>query len=230
MIEQIIPNHVGYIVDGNRRWATEHSLPSYEGHLAGYNTLQEVIEATFDRGVKFISAYVFSTENWKRSKKEVEKFMGLVLRSFTSDLHIFEEGNIRLLVMGSRENIKDSLVKAIDKAEKKTAKNTGGTFAVCFNYGGQQEIVDATKKIVESGVKSDDITVDLLNNNLYHPEIPPLDLMVRTSGEMRISNFMLWRIAYSEIMFIDKLWPDLTKDDINRVFDQYSKRARRFGG
>ena len=230
MTEKIIPEHIGYIVDGNRRWATKHGLPSYEGHLAGYNTLQEIIEATFDRGIKYISAYVFSTENWKRSKKEINKFMSLVLRSFTSDLHIFEENNIRLLVMGSRDNIKDSILKAIDNAEKRTAKNTGGTFTVCFNYGGQQEIVDAAKKIVDSGVPTNDITVDLLNQNLYYPEIPPLDLIVRTSGEKRISNFMLWRSAYSEIMFIDKLWPDLTKDDVTEIIDQYSLRARRFGG
>ncbi|MCX6728797.1 MAG: polyprenyl diphosphate synthase [Candidatus Saccharibacteria bacterium] len=230
MTEKIIPEHIGYIVDGNRRWAKKHGLPSYEGHLAGYNALQEIISATFERGVKYISAYVFSTENWKRSKSEVEKFMSLVLRSFTSDLHIFEENNVRLLVMGSRENIKDSILKAIDNAENKTANNTGGTFAVCFNYGGQQEIVDTVKKIIDSGVPTDDISVDLINQNLYHPEIPPLDLLVRTSGEKRISNFMLWRCAYSEIMFIDKLWPDLTKDDVTKIIDQYSLRARRFGG
>jgi undecaprenyl diphosphate synthase len=230
MTDKLIPRHIGYIVDGNRRWASKHSLPSYEGHLAGYNTLQEIITETFKCGVEFISAYVFSTENWKRSKKEVNKFMGLVLRSFTSDLHIFEENNIKLLVMGSRENINDSILKAIDNAEKRTAKNTAGTFAVCFNYGGQFEIVDSVKKIIKLGVPADKLSVETISENLYNPEVPPVDLIVRTSGEKRISNFMLWRSAYSEIMFIDKLWPDLTKDDVMEIINQFNLRARRFGG
>ena len=230
MTEQVIPRHIGYIVDGNRRWAKKHGLPSYEGHLAGYNNLHEIVEATINSGVEYVSAYVFSTENWKRSKKEINKFMGLALRSLTSDLHIFEEKNIRLLVMGYRENVNESIPKAINNAEKKTAKNTAGTFAVCFNYGGQLEIVDAVKKIIKSGESTDNITVDLISKNLYSPEVPPLDLIVRTSGEKRISNFMLWRSAYSEIMFIDKLWPDLTQDDVTDIIDQFSLRARRFGG
>lgn len=229
MTDKVIPRHIGYIVDGNRRWAKKHGLPSYEGHLAGYNTLQEIIAATFDYGVKYVSAYVFSTENWKRSKKEINKFMGLALRSLTSDLHIFEENNIRLLVLGSRDNVTDKIIKAIDNAEEKTAKNNSGTFAICFNYGGQLEIVDAVKKILKSGISEDNISVDLISQNLYSPEVPPLDLIVRTSGEKRISNFMLWRSAYSEIMFIDKLWPDLIKDDVTEIIDQFSLRARRFG-
>jgi undecaprenyl diphosphate synthase len=198
--------------------------------MAGYNTLQEIIKATFNAGIEYVSAYVFSTENWKRSKKEVNKFMNLVLRFLTADLHIFEERDIKLVVLGSRENLSEKIQKAIDNAEKKTADNKSGTFAVCFNYGGQQEIIDAIKKIIKSGAKPDDISVDLVNQNLYSPEVPPLDLMVRTSGENRISNFMLWRIAYSEIMFIDKLWPDLTKDDVDDIIKNFSLRARRFGG
>lgn len=229
MKDKIIPKHIGYIVDGNRRWAIKHGLPSYEGHLAGYNTLQEIITETFACGVEFISAYVFSTENWKRSKKEVNKFMDLVLHSFTYDLHIFEENNIKLLVMGSRENVNDDILKAIDNAEKRTSKNTGGTFVVCFNYGGQFEIVDSVKKIIKSGIPTEEITIDTISQNLYNPEVPPLDLIVRTSGEQRISNFMLWRSAYSEIMFIDKLWPDLSKGDVMEIINQFNLRARRFG-
>jgi undecaprenyl diphosphate synthase len=156
--------------------------------------------------------------------------MNLVLRFLTADLHIFEERDIKLVVLGSRENLSEKIQKAIDNAEKKTADNKSGTFAVCFNYGGQQEIIDAIKKIIKSGAKPDDISVDLVNQNLYSPEVPPLDLTVRTSGENRISNFMLWRIAYSEIMFIDKLWPDLTKDDVDDIIKNFSLRARRFGG
>jgi undecaprenyl diphosphate synthase len=230
MADKVVPRHIGYIVDGNRRWAKKHGLPAYEGHMAGYNALQTVIADTFNAGVKYVSAYVFSTENWKRSKQEVNKFMSLVLRFLTADLHIFEENDIKLVVLGSRENLTEKIQKAMSDAEEKTANNKSGTFGVCFNYGGQLEIVDAVKKIVKSGVSADEISVDLISQNLYAHEVPPVDLIVRTSGEKRISNFMLWRSAYSEIMFIDKLWPDMTKEDITYIIDQFSLRARRFGG
>jgi undecaprenyl diphosphate synthase len=229
MTDKIIPRHIGYIVDGNRRWAKKHGLPSYEGHLAGYNTLNEIITATFNSGVEYVSAYVFSTENWKRSKKEVSKFMNLVLRSLSTDLPIFEKNNIKLRILGSHENVNDRILKAIKNAEEKTANNTAGTFAICFNYGGHQEIVDAVKTIIGSGIAADEVSVDLISRNLYAPEIPPLDLMVRTSGENRISNFMLWRLAYSEIMFVDKLWPDMNKDDVAEIIEKFSERTRRFG-
>jgi len=229
MTELVVPKHVGYIVDGNRRWARKHGLPSYEGHLAGYNAIQEVVLATFNSGVEYVSAYIFSTENWKRSEDEVNKLMGLVLKLLTSDLPIFDKNNIRLRVLGSRENVNDRILKAIDIAEAQTANNTAGTLAVCFNYGGQLEIVDAVKKVIQSGLSADDVTIDLISQNMYAPEVPPMDLLVRTSGEQRISNFMLWRAAYSEIMFIDKLWPDMRKEDVTSIMKDYRKRFRRFG-
>jgi len=229
MTELVVPKHVGYIVDGNRRWARKHGLPSYEGHLAGYNAIQEVVLATFNSGVEYVSAYIFSTENWKRSEDEVNKLMGLVLKLLTSDLPIFDKNNIRLRVLGSRENVNDRILKAIDIAEAQTANNTAGTLAVCFNYGGQLEIVDAVKKVIQSGLSADDVTIDLISQNMYAPEVPPMDLLVRTSGEQRISNFMLWRAAYCEIMFIDKLWPDMRKDDVTNIMKEYRKRFRRFG-
>lgn len=230
MSDLIIPQHVGYVVDGNRRWAKTHGIPTYEGHLAGYNTLQEVVRATFDAGAQFVSTYIFSTENWKRSEEEVGKLMGLVLKLLTSDLHLFAERNVRLRIIGSRENVSDRILKAIDDAEATTKDNTGGTLIVCFNYGGQLEITDAVKKIVQEGVTADDVTPELIAQNLYAPEVPAIDMLVRTSGEQRISNFMLWRAAYSELMFIDKLWPDMTKDDVAAIIEEYSKRHRRFGG
>jgi len=230
MSDLIIPQHVGYVVDGNRRWAKTHGIPTYEGHLAGYNTLQEVVRATFDAGAQFVSTYIFSTENWKRSEEEVGKLMGLVLKLLTSDLHLFAERNVRLRIIGSRENVSDRILKAIDDAEATTKDNTGGTLIVCFNYGGQLEIADAVKKIVQEGVAADDVTPELIAQNLYAPEVPAIDMVVRTSGEQRISNFMLWRAAYSELMFIDKLWPDMTKDDVAAIIEEYSKRHRRFGG
>lgn len=225
----VIPTHVGFIVDGNRRWAKRHGLPVYEGHLAGYNTLKEIAIATHEAGVKYISAYVFSTENWKRSADEVKKLMSLVLKLLTSDLPEFHKHNVRLKVAGSREHVHPRILKAIDKAETETAGNTGGELVLCFNYGGQLEITEAVKKIVQSGVDPEDVTEELIAQNLYAPEVPPLDLVVRTSGEQRLSNFMLWRSAYSELMFLDKPWPDMTKDDVTAIMKEYAKRQRRFG-
>lgn len=225
-----LPKHIGFIVDGNRRWAKEHGLPAYEGHLAGYNTLQDVLIETLDRGVKYASAYVFSTENWKRSQDEVGRLMNLILKIMTADLHILQERNVRLRVIGSRDGVSEKVSVAIDKAEEATKDNTGGTLALCFNYGGQPELVDAVKKIVESGISPQEVTTELIESNLYAPDIPPCDLIVRTSGEQRLSNFMLWRSAYSEFMFLEKNWPDMTKQDVTDILLEYKRRGRRFGG
>lgn len=225
-----LPKHIGYIVDGNRRWAKTHGLPTYEGHLAGYSAINDVVQASFDAGIEYVSVYIFSTENWKRSEQEVSKLMGLVLKLLTSDLHLFDENNIKLKILGSREHVSDKILDAIDKAEAQTANNTNGTLAVCFNYGGQLEIADAFKKIIQSGVELEDVTPELITQNLYVPEVPSLDLIVRTSGEQRISNFMLWRAAYSEFLFLEKLWPDMTKDDVTAILEEYSRRDRRIGG
>ena len=225
-----LPKHIGYIVDGNRRWAKQHGLPTYEGHLAGYNAIQDVATATFDAGVQYMSAYVFSTENWKRSEGEVKRLMGLVLKLVSADLHIFNDRNIKLRILGTREGLNDKLLEAIDKAEAETAGNTAGTLGLCFNYGGQLELVDAVKEIVRKGVALEDITAETIAEHLYAPDIPACDLIVRTSGEHRLSNFMLWRSAYSEFLFLDKNWPDMTKQDVVDILEEYKRRGRRFGG
>ena len=224
-----IPRHIGFIVDGNRRWAKKHGLPAYEGHLAGYNTLKDVGIAALEAGAEYASAYVFSTENWKRSADEVKRLMGLTLKVVPSDVPFFNKKNVRLRCIGTREGVNPKIIKEIEKAEEATDENTGGTLILCFNYGGQQEIADAVKKIVHSGVSADAVTVELIAENLYAPDLPPADVIVRTSGEQRISNFMLWRSAYSEFIFIDKLWPDMTKDDVTAIMKEYSRRQRRFG-
>jgi len=229
MLDNIIPNHIGYIVDGNRRWAKERNLPTYEGHLTGHQAFRDVITASFDAGVKYVSAYIFSTENWKRSEAEVGKLISLIFKLLTTELFVFKKNNIKLVILGSKENLSDSMIKAINNAEAKTAKNTSGTLALCFNYSGQQEIVDAVKKIVQTNTLVEDIDAKLIEQNLYRPEIPSIDLVVRTSGEQRISNFMLWRIAYSEMIFVEKYWPDMTKDDVKDIIKEYSSRSRRFG-
>jgi len=226
----VVPQHVGYIVDGNRRWAKKHGLPVYEGHLAGYNALKDIAIATIESGVKYMSAFVFSTENWKRESDEVRRLLSLVLRLVSVDIPLFNQYNIRLKVVGSREGLSEKILKAIDKAEVATAGNTSGEFLLCFNYGGQLEVAEAVKKIVQSGVEADDVTVEMISENIYAPEVPPVDLIVRTSGEQRLSNFMLWRSAYSELLFLDKPWPDMTKDDVKAIMKEYTRRQRRFGG
>ena len=224
-----IPVHVGYIVDGNRRWAKKHGLPAYEGHLAGYNALKEVLIETAGAGVKYTSAYVFSTENWKRSRDEVKKLLSLVLKLLTSDLPEFHKHNIRLKVVGSRVGLDAKIIKSIENAEQETANNTAGEFLLCFNYGGQLEIAEAVKSIITAGVAASEITEATITEHIYAPEVPPVDLIVRTGGEQRISNFMLWRAAYSEFLFLEKSWPDMTKNDVTAIMKEYAKRQRRFG-
>jgi undecaprenyl diphosphate synthase len=226
----IIPKHVGYIIDGNRRWAREHGLPTYEGHLAGYNAIKDIALTTLESGVECMSAYIFSTENWKRSNEEVSYLMGLVLRLLQADLPTFIEKNVKLKVIGSREGVSDKIIKAIDEAEEKTKSLTGGLFLVCFNYGGQVEIADSVKGLIEDGVSASEVTPELISQYIYAPEAPPVDLIVRTSGEQRLSNFMLWRSAYAELIFLKKNWPDMTKEDVAAILEEYSQRKRRFGG
>lgn len=224
-----IPKHVGFILDGNRRWAKEHGLPNYEGHLAGYNTLQDVLIEALEQGVEYASAYIFSTENWKRSQDEVGKLLRLFIRILTSDLKILQERNVKLRVIGSRENVSDKIIKSIENAEQATKDNTGGTLVLCFNYGGQLEITDALKRIIKSGTSADDVTPELIEQHLYAPDIPPCDVIIRTSGEKRLSNFMLWRSAYSELFFLEKNWPDMTKQDVTDILNAYKTRERRIG-
>lgn len=227
--DRVLPQHIGYIVDGNRRWAKKHGLPTYEGHLAGYNAIQEVAQATFDAGVPYMSAYIFSTENWKRSQDEVSKLMGLVLKLLSSDLHVFSDNNIRLRVLGSREGVDEKILKEIDHAEEITKGNTSGTLGLCFNYGGQLEIVEAMHAATVAGEDMRTISPDILGQYLYAPDMPPVDLIVRSGGDQRLSNFMLWRAAYSELMFLDNAWPDMTKEDVSAIIEEYSNRNRRFG-
>jgi undecaprenyl diphosphate synthase len=228
--EQIIPRHIGIIVDGNRRWAKKHGIPPYEGHLAGHNVLLDVLPEFHKQGVEFVSLYLFSTENWSRSKDEVNRLMAIITKVFTDDLKLFHDNQIRLRVLGEEDRLSKKILSILRRAEEETAKYDKGTVAVCFNYGGQREIVSAVKKIVQSGVPADDIDEEMIAKNLYAADIPPLDLIVRTSGEQRISNFMLWRAAYSELFFMKKMWPDMTKADVTAILKEYTRRQRRFGG
>ncbi|HMS93570.1 MAG TPA: polyprenyl diphosphate synthase [Candidatus Saccharibacteria bacterium] len=225
-----IPAHIGYILDGNRRWAKKHGLPTYEGHLAGYNALKDVIAATADAGVKYISFYSFSTQNWNRAEDEVNGIMSLVRRLFKSDVKQLVKDGYKVVVLGSRDRLPADIVAMIDRTEEVSQSGTRATLAMCFNYGGQEEIVRAAQRLAAQGLASEDITLEAFTAALDHPDIPPCDLIVRTSGEQRLSDFMLWRSAYSEFLFLDKYWPEMTKDDVTAILEEYSVRQRRFGG
>jgi undecaprenyl diphosphate synthase len=226
----VIPAHVGFILDGNRRWARSHSIPESDGHLAGYNALKEVLFACFDQKISYVSIYAFSAENWKRDKGEVSGLMRLALQAVAKDLKTLIKKNIRVCFLGRREGLAGTMIAAIEKAEAATRHLNGGTLAVCFSYGGQQEITDAARQCVIDGLSPDEVTEESIAQRLYAPEVPPIDLVVRTSGEQRLSNFMIWRTAYSEFLFLEKYWPDMTKEDVAGIIEEYSRRSRRFGG
>lgn len=227
--QKSVPRHIGYILDGNRRWAKSHGLPTYEGHLAGYDALKQVIFETAATGVEYVSIYAFSTENWKRGEGEVGKLMKLALHAFKKDLHEFIERGIRIRVMGVEDGLSDKLIAASRDAEAKTAHLTASTLCICFNYGGQREIVDAARSLIKEGVEAEEVTEELFAERLYVPDVPPVDLVVRTSGEQRLSNFMLWRIAYSEFIFLEKYWPDMRPRDVHDIIETYNTRHRRIG-
>lgn len=224
------PKHIGFIMDGNRRWAKSRGLPTVMGHKKGQQALRNVLRATVDQGVEYATVYAFSTENWSRDEKEVSYLMELIVKALGKYVDEFNEMGAKVVFLGELDRLPRAVREAIDKAEQATADNTKATLGICFNYGGQIELVDAVKKIVQDGLVADDIDERVIADRLYHPEIPPCDLIVRTSGEERLSNFMLWRAAYSEFMFIDKFWPEMTKQDVADILDKYSRRNRRFGG
>lgn len=223
-----VPLHVGFIVDGNRRWAKKHGLPGYEGHLAGRTVLQDILPYIVDQGVKYVSLYLFSTENWSRSQDEVQRLMKLIVKILSEDIKEFIKQDVRLRVLGTRDRLSDEVIKAIDAAEAQTKDCQRATVAICFNYGGQLEIADAAEACRQAGIAP--ITEEAIANHLYAPDIPAIDIIVRTSGEQRLSNFMLWRAAYSELLFMPVLWPDLRRSHIDKILNEYAKRNRRFGG
>lgn len=227
---EIVPRHLGFILDGNRRWAKSHNLPTYEGHLAGYTSLKEVVFATFENGVEYVSIYAFSTENWKRGEGETGKLMKLAMQVFKHDLKEFIDKKIQIRVLGAPDGLEEKLINAATIAQEKTAHFTGRTLCICFNYGGQREIADAAAQCVRDGLTADEVTEDAIAERLYHADVPAVDMVVRTSGEQRLSNFMLWRVAYSELMFIEKYWPDMRAEDIPLIINEFATRQRRHGG
>ncbi len=227
----LVPQHLGLILDGNRRWAKEQGKPAFEGHKAGYATLKTIAEAALDRGVKYLTAYVFSTENWNRTEEEVGFLMDFLHWVVTKEIDEIHNKGIRIRFLGSESRVQPKILEAIRKAEAKTAANTTGQLALCFNYGGQQEISEAVARMISEGVKPEEVTPEKIASYLYAPDIPDIDMVIRTSGEQRLSNFMLWRTAYSELYFDNtKHWPDFSVADLDLALAEYARRDRRFGG
>ena len=218
--------HLGIIADGNRRWARERGLPTLEGHKKGFNAIPELVDGASEAGIKFITFYVFSTENWGRSADEVSYLMKLAETRILKYAEKLATKNARMLILGSHDRISPKLASILEKAEKVTEKCTGITVCLCFNYGGEEEIADAAR--IASEIDGE-ITPDTIRSHLYHPEVPNVDMVVRTSGEERISGFMLWRVAYAEFYSMKKYFPEMGKDDINDILAEYEKRNRRFG-
>ena len=218
--------HLGIIADGNRRWAKENNLPKIEGHKKGIQTIEELVAAAAKAKIPYVTFYVFSTENWGREEAEVSYIMKLAETKILSMAKKMAKNNIRLLILGTRGKVNPTLTSLGEKAEKVTADCTGTTICFCFNYGGEQEIADAANIAMEA---DGEITPATIRKHLYHPEVPDLDMVVRSSGEERISGFMLWRAAYAEFLFIKKYFPEMTGDDIEMILNEYDKRNRRFG-
>jgi len=226
-----IPRHIACVMDGNGRWAQAQDLPRTDGHKAGEHSLFEVVDACDDAGVEWLTVYAFSTENWRRPPDEVKfliNFNEEILLRRQEELH---QRNIRIRFIGRRDwRVPRRLIKRMNEAADLTRKNTGLTFTIAFNYGGRAEIVDAVKQIVEAGTPADKITEKTIARRLYDPEMPDPDLMIRTSGEYRTSNFLLWELAYSELLFTDTPWPEFGRDALIAAVHEYQTRDRRFGG
>lgn len=228
-VELKIPNHVAIIVDGNGRWAKERGLSRLKGHDAGFENLKKIGEYALSRGVKVLSLYVFSTENFKREKKEVDHLMDLFVLMFKRDKNYFMEKNIKVLFSGRNEPLPKKVIEARDKLVEMTKNNTGGILNFCMNYGGRAEIVDACKKIINDNIDVNDIDEETFKKYLYQ-DLPDVDLMIRTSGELRLSNFLLWENAYAEFSFPETKFPDFSEEDFDKAIEEYNNRDRRFGG
>ena len=221
--------HIAIIMDGNRRWAKENNLPSAMGHKKGVDSLKNILRACNDFSIKYLTVYAFSTENWNRKKEEVEFLMNLVAVTLTKELAEMHKENVQIHFIGDLTKLSDKLQKILANAVETTKNNTGVVLQIALNYGSRDEIVHAVQKIVESGVKSDEIDEQLISENLYTAGVPDPDILIRTGGEQRISNYLLWQIAYSEIIIRSEFWPDFDKNSLKDSILEFGKRQRRYG-
>ena len=233
-----LPAHVGIIMDGNGRWAKAHGVPRVMGHNAGMQSMKKIVIATSNMGIKYLTVYAFSTENWKRSTEEVSGIFNLIVKYVNSELEELDENNVRINIFGQYDMLPEASVKAIDKMVSRLADNTGLVFNIDLNYGGRDEILRSVKKLcaqcVSEGRDPEELTEDDISRYLWSGsanfDVPDPDLIIRTSGEERMSNFLTWQAAYSELMFTDTLWPDFTPQEYAEMIDSFANRDRRFGG
>lgn len=226
-MERNIPNHIAIIMDGNGRWAKKRGLARSFGHMEGAKTLRNVLEYLTEIGVKYLTVYAFSTENWNRPQDEVSTLMKLFLKYIKNERKNMMKNKIRFFVSGRKNNVSEKLQNEIERLEEETKGNDRITLNIAFNYGSRAEIVDAVNRIIEDG--KENITEEDFSKYLYN-DFPDPDLVIRTSGEMRVSNFLLWQIAYSELYITDTLWPDFDEKEIDKAIESYNQRERRFGG
>ena len=229
-----LPQHIGFIMDGNGRWAKKRGLPRSAGHKAGAESLKKIITEANNMGVKYATVYAFSTENWARPKEEVDYLMDLLMDYLVNAEKTLAGENVVIRAIGSRKELSEEMQRQIIKTENFTKNNTGIVMNIALNYGGREELVNATKQVarsVKNGEKNiEDINADDIQAGLYTAEQPDVDLLIRTSGEMRLSNFMLWQVSYAEMWFTNKLWPDFKPADLREAIIDFQSRGRRFGG
>lgn len=229
-----IPVNLGIIMDGNGRWAKKRGLPRTAGHVTGAQVFRKITKYCEKCGVKYLTVYAFSTENWRRPQDEVESIMNLLRQYLKESLADFQHENIIVRFIGGRDELAQDIRDLIEEAEKSTAHKTGMTLNIALNYGGQQEIAAASRalaaRVAKGELKPEEIDEKLLEQALYTADQPPVDLILRPSGEYRLSNFLIWQSAYAEYVFMDVLWPDFREEDLDRAFEEYARRDRRFGG
>jgi undecaprenyl diphosphate synthase len=228
-----VPNHVAIIMDGNGRWAKQKNQPRVFGHKNGVTSVREVIEGCAEIGVNYLTLYAFSTENWNRPKLEVKTLMALLVSSLKKELKTLQKNNIKLLTIGNLENLPEKAQKEISEVIEKTKNNSALTLTLALSYGSREEIVNVikniSKKVVNNDLQIEEINENIINNHLYTFSLPDVDFMIRTSGEKRISNFLLWQLAYAELYFTNTLWPDFRKENLFNAILEYQNRERRFG-
>lgn len=229
-----IPAHVAIIMDGNGRWAQKRNLPHMAGHNAGMMAIKEIVKASSSLGVKHLTVYAFSTENWKRSTEEVSGIFKLLIIYIEKELKELHENNVKVRVLGDYEKLPKDAVKSLERSLETTKNNAGLQFNIALNYGGRDEILRSVKilaaDVADGKLQADEITEDMIADNLYTAGIPDPDMIIRTSGEMRLSNYLLWQCAYSEFIFTDVLWPDFSKEEYEKTIEIFQNRKRRFGG
>ena len=228
-----LPKHIAIIMDGNGRWAARRGLPRSMGHRKGAEVVKEITRAAGELGIKYLTLYAFSTENWNRSEDEVKTLMGLLRDYLQSDLKEVQQNNVRIRFIGEREMLDADIVRKMAEIEADTLRNTGMTLCIALSYGSRQEIVNAVKKtaalVKEGDISLNDVDVKLFSDMLYTKDMPDPDLVIRTSGEQRISNYLLWQIAYAEFFFTDVLWPDFNKKLLEDIIKNFNMRERRYG-